>query len=88
MIKYKSCTEIAQEDGVSRQAVHQCIKRSIKKLFFRWKEVYKEDTIETIKSLIQAFGIKDEETMKDFIGYLPSEVKKEIISQKKLTNDI
>jgi len=77
--KHLSGTMIAEKLNISRAAVSQILKRSIKKIYLSLKNSNKEySTIQIISGMAKLFNIKTESEYKKFFRLLPENVKGEI----------
>lgn len=70
--------DAANKLGVTRQAIHNSLKKSIPKIYDIYKRKYRTDPYETIQEVVIGLNIQDEKDVKSFYKYLNSEQKMEI----------
>lgn len=78
----KSCARVAQELGITRQAVHQNSKSAMKKIYNNMFKYNLADTpFEAVMNLMIMLGLdkSNEEDIKDFYTMFPDEIKKEVL---------
>ena len=76
-----SLGEIAEEEGISRQGVHDLVKRSSraleayeKKLHLVEKFLYIRDRVEVVQSLVRSYDEKNQETVRAEIEKISNEI--------------
>jgi predicted DNA-binding protein YlxM (UPF0122 family) len=79
---------VANQLGITRQAVHSSLKRSIPKLYKNFKNKYRTTPYETFYYLITGIGIENQKDINSFFEYLTKEDKNEIKkeTEKKFLN--
>jgi predicted DNA-binding protein YlxM (UPF0122 family) len=70
--------DVANTLGVTRQAVHNSLKKSIPKMYIKYKKLYKTEPYETFQEIITGLKIQDEKDIKTFYKYLNDKQKLEI----------
>jgi len=74
-----SGTEVADELGITRQAVCQSLKKSIKKIYYRIKNIYQSSSpIEILAIMATMFNIYSESEYKKFFNLFPPNIKGEV----------
>ena len=80
MDRAKSCAEIAEELGTSRQNTNQVLKRGMAKVYNKMlheRQITSSPT-ETLTELLRFFGVEHEEDTQEFFKILPETIKQEI----------
>lgn len=82
MKRAKSCAEIAEELGSTRQNTAQILKKSLKKVYNKMLHEHgiTSSPTETLEEMITFFQIQDEEDIQEFFKLLPNDIKEEIES--------
>jgi predicted DNA-binding protein YlxM (UPF0122 family) len=84
LTEQKTGAEIAQEMGITRQAVSQTLKRALKKVYIETRKLDKGwDAFETAVVLSQMFDVGEEDDLSKFIRLFPPEIRKEIEADAK-----
>lgn len=77
--KHMSGQEVGEILGISRAAVSQILKKSIKKIFFSLKNKNKKcNSVQIISSMAKLFNVKTNSQYKKLFKLFPKEVRKEI----------
>jgi predicted DNA-binding protein YlxM (UPF0122 family) len=70
--------DVANALGVTRQAIHNSLKKSIPKLYKKYKQTYKTEPYETFQEIIIGLGMSDEKDISTFYKYLNTNQKNDI----------
>ena len=70
--------EIADVIGLSKSAVSQIIKRSMKKIYYSMKYRYDCNSIEAVCLMANLFNVQTEEQYDKFFKLFPQEIKGEV----------
>ena len=70
--------DTANKLGITRQAVHNSLKKSIPKIYKEYKKRYNTGPYDTIQEIITGLKINDEKDISSFYKYLTTEQKGEI----------
>lgn len=76
----KSCAEIAEELGTTRQNTNQVLKRGISKIYNKMlyeKQITSSPT-ETVTELLKFFEVESEDDTHQFLKILPENIKQEV----------
>ena len=77
--KHMSGSEVARKLDISRSAVSQSLKRSIKRIFYSIKRKnQKASTIQIMCSMASMFNVQSEKEYKRFFRLFPDNIKGEI----------
>lgn len=76
MLNYQ---EVAEQMGITRQAVYSTLKRSIPKIYDKYKYKYNTEPYETIINIIQGLNIQTKKDTKMLYSMLSEEQKKEVL---------
>jgi len=78
-VRSKTGSEIAREMGISRQAVSQTLKRSIKKIYDGLLERgITDNPTQTLMYMMEWFGLTDDEDIQQFYDMFPKKIKDEV----------
>ncbi len=84
--KYITGSEVASRLDISRSAVSQSLKRSIKRVYFGVKKRYKlTSDIEVMCIMSTMFNIRTESEYKKFFNFFPSNIKDNVNAEAKRT---
>ena len=80
MNRAKSCAEIADELGTSRQNTNQVLKRALGKLYNKMLYEHKitSSSTETLGEIIKFFQINTDDDVEEFYKLLPNKIKQEV----------
>lgn len=74
-----SGTEVANELGITRQAVCQSLKKSMQKVYYRVKNIYNiHSPVEVLSLMATMFNVRSETEYKKFFSLFPSNIKGEV----------
>lgn len=77
--EHMSGQDIANNLNISRSAVSQILKKSIEKVFYMFKNRYKDySTIEIICLMAKIFNVKNDLQYRKFFKFFPEEIRSEV----------
>lgn len=78
--KAKSCAEIAEELGTTRQNANQVLKRGLTKLYNKmlYERQITHSPSETLKEILNFFEVTEKEDLDEFYKILPNKIKEEV----------
>lgn len=70
--------DTANKLGITRQAVHNSLKKSIPKLYKAYKQEYDTTPYDTIQEIVIGLNITDEKDVNSFYKYLTTKQRVEV----------
>lgn len=71
--------EIASKLGVTRQAISNCLKKAMKKVYLKTRAIHNTKPFDTASNMMVMFNVgSSDEEVRDFFKLFPKDIREEI----------